>query len=120
MEKIDMKPCDGEQHVCDRTAMGLDQRATANLFFDAVCIGEKIINSEDCFILKLETSQTFLEAQSGPKYEIIHHSTVWGYFSQRSGLLVKFEDSRLLSVKTSKEEDGGYVFCNYNIYDILS
>ncbi|KAL6542264.1 hypothetical protein OROMI_023866 [Orobanche minor] len=86
-----------------RFLQGLDPRATANLFIDAVCIGEKIINSEDCFILKLETSQSTLEAQSGPKYEIIHH-TVWGYFSQRSGLLVKFEDSRLLSVKTSKED----------------
>lgn len=85
---------------------GLDPRATANLFIDAVCIGEKIINEEDCFILKLDTSQSALEAQSGPKYEIIHH-TIWGYFSQRSGLLVKFEDSRLLSVKSSRDDGEG-------------
>ncbi|KAL0343307.1 UNVERIFIED_CONTAM: hypothetical protein Sangu_1218100 [Sesamum angustifolium] len=82
---------------------GPGSRATANLFIDAVCIGEKIINDEDCFILKLDASQSTLEAQSGPKFEIIHH-TIWGYFSQRSGLLVKFEDSRLLSVKTNKED----------------
>ncbi|XP_051126839.1 uncharacterized protein LOC127248519 [Andrographis paniculata] len=86
-----------------RFLQGLDPRATANLFIDAVCIGEKIINDEDCFILKMDASQATLEAQCGPKYEIIHH-TIWGYFSQRSGLLVKFEDSRLLSVKTSKED----------------
>ncbi|GJV69227.1 polyol transporter like protein [Tanacetum coccineum] len=76
---------------------GLDQRSTGDLFLQAVCIGEKIINEEECFILKLDTSQSDLEAQVNPKYEIIHH-TIWGYFSQRSGLLVKFEDSRLLTV----------------------
>nr|GEU89867.1 hypothetical protein [Tanacetum cinerariifolium] len=44
------------------------------------------------------TGDLFLQAaQANPKYEIIHH-TIWGYFSQRSGLLVKFEDSRLLTV----------------------
>lgn len=85
---------------------GLDPRSTANLFIDAVCIGEKIINNEDCFILKLDTSQSVLDAQSSGKYEIIHH-TIWGYFSQRSGLLVKFEDSRLLTVKTTKGDGEG-------------
>ncbi|KAG8384036.1 hypothetical protein BUALT_Bualt04G0076300 [Buddleja alternifolia] len=50
-----------------------------------------------------------------PKYEIIHH-TVWGYFSQRSGLLVKFEDSRLLSVKTSKEDGDVFWKRAQNLY----
>ncbi|KAJ0577039.1 hypothetical protein HanPSC8_Chr05g0207551 [Helianthus annuus] len=80
-----------------RFLQGLDPRSTGDLFLQAVCIGEKIINDEECFILKLDTSQSDLEAHANPKYEIIHH-TIWGYFSQRSGLLVKFEDSRLLSV----------------------
>lgn len=83
---------------------GLDPRATANLFIDAMCIGEKLINDEDCFILKLETSPAIREAQSGPNYEIIHH-TIWGYFSQRSGLLIQFEDSRLLRMRTKSDED---------------
>lgn len=83
---------------------GLDPRATANLFIDAMCIGEKLINDEDCFILKLETSPAIREAQSGPNYEIIHH-TIWGYFSQRSGLLIQFEDSRLLRMRTKGDED---------------
>ncbi|XP_021824131.1 uncharacterized protein LOC110765340 [Prunus avium] len=86
-----------------RFLQGLDPRATANLFADAMCIGEKIINDDDCFILKLDTSPAIREAQSGPNYEIIHH-TIWGYFSQRSGLLVQFEDSRLLRM-TNKADD---------------
>ncbi|XP_038883911.1 uncharacterized protein LOC120074751 [Benincasa hispida] len=87
-----------------RFLQGLDPRATANLFIDAMCIGEKLINDEDCFILKLETSPAIREAQSGPNYEIIHH-TIWGYFSQRSGLLIQFEDSRLLRMRTKSDED---------------
>ncbi|KAL2905577.1 Leukemia inhibitory factor receptor, partial [Bienertia sinuspersici] len=85
---------------------GLDPRATANLFIDAVCIGEKVINNEDCFILKLETSQATLDAQCEPHYEIIHH-TLWGYFSQRSGLLLQFGDSRMLCLKNDVENDSG-------------
>ncbi|KAI4325486.1 hypothetical protein MLD38_030880 [Melastoma candidum] len=87
-----------------RFLQGLDPRATAYLFHDAMCIGEKIIDDEDCFILKLETGPAAREAQSGPNYEIIHH-TIWGYFSQRSGLLIQFEDSRLLSLKTKGDKD---------------
>lgn len=69
-----------------------------------MCIGEKIIDNDDCFILKLETSPAIREAQSGPNYEIIHH-TIWGYFSQRSGLLIQFEDSRLLRMRTKRDDD---------------
>ncbi|XP_058777876.1 uncharacterized protein LOC131652115 [Vicia villosa] len=87
-----------------RFLQGLDPRATANLFLDAACIGEKIINDEECFILKLETSPAIREAQSGPNFEVIHH-TIWGYFSQRSGLLVQFEDSRLLTMRTKDDTD---------------
>ncbi|PIA52580.1 hypothetical protein AQUCO_01000452v1 [Aquilegia coerulea] len=81
-----------------RFLQGLDPRATANLFADAMCIGEKIINNEECFILKLEASPASLQARSCESFEIIHH-TLWGYFSQRSGLLVQFEDSHLLSIQ---------------------
>lgn len=54
--------------------------------------------------MKQETSPAIREAQSGPNYEIIHH-TIWGYFSQRSGLLVQFEDSRLLRMLTKADDD---------------
>ncbi|XP_075499628.1 uncharacterized protein LOC142538070 [Primulina tabacum] len=99
-----------------RFLQGLDPRSIANLFIDAVCIGEKIINDQDCFILKLDASQSTLEAQNSPKSEIIHH-TIWGYFSQRSGLLVKLEDSRLLTVKTSK--DDGDVFWETSMESVI-
>ncbi|KAF5203095.1 Duf620 family protein [Thalictrum thalictroides] len=82
---------------------GLDPRATANLFADAMCIGEKIINNEECFILKLEASPASLQARSCESFEIIHH-TLWGYFSQRSGLLVQFEDSHLLSIQGKSKD----------------
>ncbi|KAE8703808.1 hypothetical protein F3Y22_tig00110462pilonHSYRG00118 [Hibiscus syriacus] len=87
-----------------RLLQGLDPRSTANLFIDATCIGEKIISNEDCFILKLETGAVIREAQSGPNYEIINH-TIWGYFSQRSGLMIQFEDSRLLMMKNKDDND---------------
>jgi hypothetical protein len=37
--------------------------------------------------------------RSGVRY---HHHTVWGYFSQRTGLLIKIEDSHLLRMKSGK------------------
>ncbi|KAK6933069.1 Protein of unknown function DUF620 [Dillenia turbinata] len=79
---------------------GLDPRSTANLFSNSICIGEKTINEEDCFILKLEAESPTLRARSSINVEIIQH-TVWGYFSQKTGLLVKLEDSHLLRIKTS-------------------
>lgn len=83
---------------------GLDPRSTANLFLNTVCIGEKTINDEDCFILKLETSTETLKEQSTANTEVVHH-TIWGYFSQRSGLLVQFEDTKLIRMKMSSVGD---------------
>ncbi|CAL5363741.1 unnamed protein product [Camellia sinensis] len=85
-----------------RSLQGLDPRSTANLFSNSVCIGEKTINDEDCFVLKLEAEPSALRARSSSNVEIIRH-TVWGYFSQRTGLLVQLEDSHLLRIKASPE-----------------
>ncbi|XVF24010.1 hypothetical protein REPUB_Repub13aG0089900 [Reevesia pubescens] len=82
-----------------RLLQGLDPRSTANLFSNSVCVGEKTINDEDCFILKLEAEPSTLRARSSSNVEIIRH-TVWGYFSQRTGLLLQLEDSHLLRIKT--------------------
>ncbi|KAJ4970061.1 hypothetical protein NE237_003160 [Protea cynaroides] len=86
-----------------RSLQGLDPRLTANLFLESVCIGERTINNEDCFVLKLETEQSSLKARSGNNVEIIRHS-VWGYFSQKTGLLVQLEDSHLLRIKTACDD----------------
>ncbi|XVE56025.1 hypothetical protein DITRI_Ditri03aG0204100 [Diplodiscus trichospermus] len=79
----------------------------ASLFLDAVCIGEQTINKEHCFILKLETSSNALKAQSYAQTEIIHH-TIWGYFSQRTGLLIKFEDKKLVQMKPPKGNNSAF------------
>lgn len=84
-----------------RSLQGLDPRSTANLFANSVCIGEKAINDEDCFVLKLDTESPLLRARSSRSVEIIRH-TVWGYFSQKTGLLVQLEDSHLLRIKSSE------------------
>ncbi|XP_073107251.1 uncharacterized protein [Elaeis guineensis] len=87
--------------VMNPTQGGIDPTSTANLFSEAVCIGEKIINGDECFILKLEANPATLRARSSATFEIIHH-TIWGYFSRRIGLLIHLEDSHLLCVKSGR------------------
>nr|GMD59078.1 uncharacterized protein LOC109153431 [Ipomoea batatas] len=82
-----------------RSLQGLDPRSTANLFSNSICTGEKTVNEEDCFVLKLEAEAPSLKARSSSNVEIIRH-TLWGYFSQRTGLLVQLEDSHLLKIKS--------------------
>jgi len=98
------QPCHankGPPRPLRRFFQGLDPRVIANLFLDAVCIGEKTIKEDDCFILKLDTAPHILKAQCTPNTEIVHH-TVWGYFSQRTGLLIQFEDTKLVRMKSIK------------------
>ncbi|KAL1542116.1 hypothetical protein AAHA92_26252 [Salvia divinorum] len=83
-----------------RSLQGLDPRSTANLFSNSNCIGEKTINGEDCFVLKLEAEPPMLRARSSSIVEIMRH-TVWGCFSQKSGLLIQLEDSHLLRIKAA-------------------
>ncbi|KAF3779282.1 hypothetical protein EJ110_NYTH32155 [Nymphaea thermarum] len=80
-----------------RSLQGLDPRSVAGLFAKSECTGEKTINGEDCFILKLQAEAPTLRARSSNSVEMIRH-TVWGYFSQRTGLLLRFEDSHLLRI----------------------
>ncbi|XP_057981751.1 uncharacterized protein LOC131167034 [Malania oleifera] len=86
-----------------RSLQGLDPRSTAKLFSNSVCIGEKTINNEDCFILKLDAEPSTLRARSSSNVEIIRH-TIWGYFSQRTGLLFQLEDSHLLRINSSTND----------------
>ncbi|KAE8698583.1 hypothetical protein F3Y22_tig00110597pilonHSYRG00451 [Hibiscus syriacus] len=83
-----------------RALHGLDPRTTASMFSDAKCIGEKTINGEDCFILKLCTDPQTLKARSEGPAEIIRH-VLFGYFSQKTGLLVHIEDSHLTRIQSN-------------------
>lgn len=74
------------------------------MFTNARCIGEKKINGEDCFILKLSADPHTLKARSEGTAEIIRH-ILFGYFSQRTGLLIHLEDSHLTRIQTN--EGGG-------------
>ncbi|KAK3031048.1 hypothetical protein RJ639_035079 [Escallonia herrerae] len=87
-----------------RSLQGLDPRSTANLFSSSICTGEKTINGQDCFVLKLEAEPSTLRARSSSSVEIIRH-TVWGYFGQRTGLLVQLEDSHLIKIKSLGGDD---------------
>lgn len=73
------------------------------MFSDSICIGEKTVNGEDCFVLKFEAEPSSLKARSSSHVEIMRH-TVWGYFSQRTGLVVKLEDTHLLRLNSPKDD----------------
>ncbi|RWR82959.1 Soluble secretory phospholipase A2 receptor [Cinnamomum micranthum f. kanehirae] len=83
-----------------RALQGLDPRTTASMFADARCIGEKKVNGEDCFILKLSADPQTLKARSEGPAEIIRH-VLFGYFSQRTGLLLHMEDSHLTRIQSN-------------------
>ncbi|KAI4366473.1 hypothetical protein MLD38_022347 [Melastoma candidum] len=83
-----------------RALQGLDPRTTACMFSNARCIGEKSINGEDCFILKLCADPATLKARSEGPAEIIRHA-LFGYFSQKTGLLVHLEDSHLTRIQNT-------------------
>ncbi|URD80203.1 hypothetical protein MUK42_04726 [Musa troglodytarum] len=85
-----------------RSLQGLDPRCAANLFANSVCLWEKTIDGEDCFVLRLDAEAATLRARSSGGVQIIRHS-LWGYFSQRTGLLVRLEDSHLLRIKSARE-----------------
>lgn len=73
------------------------------MFLNARCTGEKKIEGEDCFILKIGADPHTLKARSEGPAEIIRH-VLFGYFSQKSGLLVHLEDSHLTRIQTNGRE----------------
>lgn len=70
------------------------------MFINARCIGEKNINGDDCFILKICADPATLKARSEGPAEIIRH-VLFGYFSQKTGLLVHIEDSHLTRIQNN-------------------
>ncbi|KAL6982981.1 hypothetical protein U1Q18_016376 [Sarracenia purpurea var. burkii] len=97
-----------------RALQGLDPRTTASMFTNARCIGEKNINGEDCFVLKLCADPQTLKSRSEGPAEIIRH-VLFGYFSQKTGLLVQLEDSHLTRIQ-SNGGDVGYWETTINSY----
>ncbi|KAI3675337.1 hypothetical protein L1987_84926 [Smallanthus sonchifolius] len=83
-----------------RALQGLDPRTTASMFVDAKCIGEKKINGDDCFILKQSADPQTLKARSEGPAEIIRH-VLYGFFSQKTGLIIQMEDSHLTRIQTN-------------------
>ncbi|KAG6421904.1 hypothetical protein SASPL_118464 [Salvia splendens] len=83
-----------------RSLQGLDPRTTVSMFADSICIGEKNINGEDCFILKVAADPRTLKARSEGPAEIIRH-VLFGYFSQKTGLLIHMEDSHLTRIQSN-------------------
>lgn len=98
-----------------RSLQGLDPLTTASMFSDARCIGEKKINGEDCFILKLCADPHTLKSRSEGPAEIIRH-VLFGYFSQRTGLLIHIEDSHLTRIQSNSGGDSVYWETTINSY----
>ncbi|XP_010423317.1 PREDICTED: uncharacterized protein LOC104708441 [Camelina sativa] len=81
-----------------RALQGLDPLTISSVFSSAQFVGEKEINGKDCFILKLSTDQIDLSRRSDSTAEMIKH-VAFGYFSQKSGLLICLEDSSLTRIQ---------------------
>ncbi|KAH1060737.1 hypothetical protein AAZX31_02G160200 [Glycine max] len=81
-----------------RALQGLDPLAVSAVFCAAQYMGEKEISGMDCFVLKLSADQKDLVERSDNTAEMIKHA-IFGYFSQRSGLLVYLEDSYLTRIQ---------------------
>ncbi|XP_040380358.1 uncharacterized protein LOC102717803 [Oryza brachyantha] len=81
-----------------RCVQGLDPKSTADLFSSAAWVCERCIDGDDCFVLRVDASHAALRARSSGDVEVVRHA-VLGYFSQRTGLLVRLEDSHLLRVR---------------------
>ncbi|KAK4343749.1 hypothetical protein RND71_036843 [Anisodus tanguticus] len=78
---------------------GLDPLAVSAVFSAAEYVGEKKILGIDSFVLKLSANHPDLTERSDNTAEMIKH-VVFGYFSQRSGLLVYVEDSYLTRIQS--------------------
>ncbi|KAG6572489.1 hypothetical protein SDJN02_26991, partial [Cucurbita argyrosperma subsp. argyrosperma] len=89
----------GPQRPLRRIIQGLDPKGTARLFEKAQCLGEKRIGEDECFVLKVSAErEAVMERNEGPA-EVIRH-VLYGYFCQKSGVLVYLEDSHLTRVQT--------------------
>ncbi|CAK9165633.1 unnamed protein product [Ilex paraguariensis] len=87
----------GPQRPLRRIIQGLDPKSTASLFGKAQCLGEKRIGDDDCFVLKVAADRAAVMERNEGRAEVVRH-VLYGYFSQKSGLLIYMEDSHLTRV----------------------
>ena len=78
---------------------GLDPVTIASIFSTAEHAGEKQVDGEDCFVLRLDVGPSVLSSWSDGTAEVIRHGLT-GFFSQRSGLLARLEDSQLTRIQS--------------------
>lgn len=97
----------GPQRPLRRIIQGLDPKITASLFTKAQCLGEKRIGDDNCFVLKACADRAAVMERSEGPAEVIRH-VLYGYFCQKSGLLIYLEDSHLTRVVQSQEDDAIY------------
>ncbi|WOL04954.1 hypothetical protein Cni_G13677 [Canna indica] len=88
----------GPQRPLRRIVQGLDPKTTASMFTKARCLGEKHVRDENCFVLKVSVDRATVAERSDGSAEVIRH-VLYGYFSQKSGLLIYIEDSHLTRVQ---------------------
>ncbi|CAN6313928.1 unnamed protein product, partial [Urochloa humidicola] len=82
-----------------RALQGLDPVTIASIFSTAEHAGEKQVDGEDCFVLRLDVGPSVLSSWSDGTAEVIRHGLT-GFFSQRSGLLARLEDSQLTRIQS--------------------
>ncbi|XP_065853310.1 uncharacterized protein [Euphorbia lathyris] len=93
----------GPQRPLRRLIQGLDPKSTASLFSKAQCLGEKTIGEDDCFVLKVSADKEAVMERSEGAAEVLRH-VLYGYFCQKSGLLIYLEDSHLTRVQTPEND----------------
>ncbi|KAI3717953.1 hypothetical protein L1987_69905 [Smallanthus sonchifolius] len=111
----------GPKRPLRRLIQGLDPKSTAMLFATAERLGDKKIGEEECFVLKVCASTKDLIARaygSGPiQVEVLRH-VLYGYFSQKSGLLVYMEDSQLTRAMVGHDHiNNAKSFCDDQMID---
>ncbi|KAK0596122.1 hypothetical protein LWI29_012994 [Acer saccharum] len=94
----------GPQRPLRRIIQGLDPKSTASLFAKAQCLGEKRIGDDECFVLKVAADRAAVMERSEGPAEVIRH-VLYGYFCQKSGLLIYLEDSHLTRVLHTPENN---------------
>uniref|UniRef100_A0A0D9VPY4 Uncharacterized protein n=1 Tax=Leersia perrieri TaxID=77586 RepID=A0A0D9VPY4_9ORYZ len=78
---------------------GLDPVTIASIFATAEHAGEKLVDGEDCFVLRIDVGPSVLSSWSDGTAEVIRHGLT-GFFSHRSGLLARLEDSQLTRIQS--------------------